>query len=103
MCTHVDLHTSKRLEIAAKLHVLEGLFDKMPGQDNQYILAGLTGHGMPQIFLAAEWVAKMIMDRVKYEETELPRLFKTTQARLDNSKSKILEKTPDPGSSEVKI
>jgi hypothetical protein len=27
ICTHVDLHTSKRVEAAAKTHALEGLFD----------------------------------------------------------------------------
>lgn len=75
----------------------------VPGQDDLFILAGFTGHGMPQIFLAAEGVAKMIMDGVPYEETELPRLFKTTQARLSDPKSNILEKMPNSSSSEAKL
>lgn len=75
----------------------------VPGQDDQYILAGFTGHGMPQIFLAAEGLAKMIMDGVAFEETGLPRLFKTSQARLDDSNSKIFKQTPDPGRSEAKL
>ncbi|KAJ5974563.1 FAD dependent oxidoreductase [Penicillium waksmanii] len=75
----------------------------VPGEQNQYILAGFTGHGMPQIFLAAEGLAKMIMKGVAFEETGLPRLFKTSQARLDDSKSKIFEQTPNSGRSEAKL
>lgn len=75
----------------------------VPGQEGLLVLAGFTGHGMPQIFLAAEGVAKMIVDRVAFEETELPRLFKTTQIRLNNPKSNILKKTPIAGSSEANL
>jgi glycine/D-amino acid oxidase-like deaminating enzyme len=75
----------------------------VPGEQNQYILAGFTGHGMPQIFLAAEGLAKMIMNGVAFEETGLPRLFKTSQARLNDSKSKIFEQTPNSGRSEAKL
>lgn len=75
----------------------------VPGEQNQYILAGFTGHGMPQIFLAAEGLAKMIMKGVAFEETGLPQLFKTSQARLNDSKSKIFEQTPNSGRSEAKL
>jgi glycine/D-amino acid oxidase-like deaminating enzyme len=75
----------------------------VPGERNQYILAAFTGHGMPQIFLAAEGLAKMIVNGVAFEETGLPRLFKTSEARLDETKSKIFEHTPNSGRSEAKL
>lgn len=72
---------------------------QVPGRDSQYILAGFTGHGMPQIFLAAEGIAKMVVDGLSFEDTGLPRLFKTTSARIENGRSNILEKTPQAGDS----
>lgn len=75
----------------------------VPGEQNQYILAGFTGHGMPQIFLAAEGLANMIMKGVAFEDTGLPRLFKTSQARLDDSKGRIVEQTPYSGRLEAKL
>jgi len=67
---------------------------QVPGKDHQYILAGFTGHGMPQIFLAAEGIAKMVVNGLSFEDTGLPRLFKTTSTRIENGQSNILEKTP---------
>lgn len=75
----------------------------VPGQQDQYILAGFTGHGMPQIFLAAEGIAKMVVGGVAFEETGLPRLFKTSQSRLDRQENKILSSTPKGGSSQAKL
>lgn len=69
---------------------------QVPGREGQYILAGFTGHGMPQIFLVAEGVAKMIVEKANFEETGLPRLFKTNRERIGNQKSNILDKTPQP-------
>ncbi|KAJ5666347.1 uncharacterized protein N7477_008795 [Penicillium maclennaniae] len=66
----------------------------VPGEDGQFILAGFTGHGMPQIFLAAEGIAKMILRGAKFEETGLPRLFQSSQARLDKLQNKILDQNP---------
>ena len=51
-------------------------------QQGQYIIAGFTGHGMPQIFLAAEGIAKMITQDLPFENVGLPRLFKTKSERL---------------------
>jgi glycine/D-amino acid oxidase-like deaminating enzyme len=65
----------------------------VPGQKDQYIIAGFTGHGMPQIFLAAEGLAKMILN-VDYAQTGLPRLFESTQSRLDSRQNKIFASTP---------
>lgn len=67
---------------------------QVPGQEGQYVLAGFTGHGMPQIFLAAEGLAKMISLGKSFEEAGLPRLFKTTQARIDAKGIKIFDSAP---------
>lgn len=75
----------------------------VPGEKDQYIMAGFTGHGMPQIFLAAEGLAKMILNGTEFEQTGLPRLFKTSQSRLDNTKSKVFEHTPSSGRPEAKL
>ncbi|CAG7954251.1 unnamed protein product [Penicillium olsonii] len=67
---------------------------RVPGEDEQYIIAGFTGHGMPQIFLAAEGLAKMILQGLDFKETQLPRLFESTPSRLENSQNKIFASTP---------
>ncbi|XHG05775.1 hypothetical protein AWENTII_008988 [Aspergillus wentii] len=67
---------------------------KVPGREGQYIIAGFTGHGMPEIFLAAEGVAKMVVKGVEFERTGLPRLFESTQSRLDDSRNSILDNVP---------
>ncbi|KAL4985439.1 FAD dependent oxidoreductase-domain-containing protein [Aspergillus falconensis] len=54
---------------------------RVPGEENQWILAGFTGHGMPQVFLAAEGVARMVVHGVGYTEAGLPRLFETNKQR----------------------
>lgn len=66
----------------------------VPERDGQYIMAGFTGHGMPQIFLSAEGIAKMIVHGSSFEETGVPRLFKTTPARIATKESNILGNTP---------
>jgi glycine/D-amino acid oxidase-like deaminating enzyme len=59
----------------------------VPGKPGQYILAGFNGHGMPVIWLAAKELAKMVVENVPFEQTGLPRLFKTTQDRIDRARS----------------
>lgn len=76
---------------------------QVPEQDGQYILAGFTGHGMPQIFLAAEGLAKMVCTGARFEETGLPRIFKTSQGRLDAKECKIFDATPGVGGSQAKL
>ena len=58
---------------------------KVPGVHDQYICAGFSGHGMPQIFGASKAVARMVMEDVPFEQIGLPALFKETQARLDST------------------
>ncbi|KUJ21530.1 FAD dependent oxidoreductase [Mollisia scopiformis] len=55
---------------------------QVPGQPNHFILAGFNGSGMSMIFLTAKGVAKMVRDDVAFEESGIPRLFKTTESRL---------------------
>ncbi|KAJ6111020.1 hypothetical protein N7486_003255 [Penicillium sp. IBT 16267x] len=63
---------------------------------------GSTGQGMPQVFLAAEGIAKMIVGGAKFEETGLPRLFQTSQARLGKQENKIFDHNPQ-GSTQAKL
>lgn len=63
----------------------------VPGRQNQFMLAGFTGHGMPQIFLSAKGVASMVMEGVDFKSTGIPRLYETSQARLDNPKNNVLD------------
>ncbi|KAJ5609586.1 hypothetical protein N7528_010153 [Penicillium herquei] len=57
----------------------------VPGEQDQFIVAGFNGHGMPVIWLASKELAKMVIDDVKFEETKMPRLFQTTQFRIDRA------------------
>ncbi|GAQ45778.1 hypothetical protein AtubIFM56815_005932 [Aspergillus tubingensis] len=57
----------------------------VPGKDDQFILAGLNGHGMPVIWRSAQELARMVVEKIPFEETAMPRLFKTTQFRIDRA------------------
>lgn len=58
---------------------------QVPTRENQFILAGFNGHGMPVIWLAAKEMAKMVAHGIPFEGTSLPRLFKTSQFRIDRA------------------
>lgn len=58
----------------------------VPGKVEQFVLAGFNGHGMPVIWLAAKELARMVAQDIKFEETGLPRLFKTTRERIDRAR-----------------
>jgi glycine/D-amino acid oxidase-like deaminating enzyme len=64
---------------------------QVPGRQNQFVVAGFSGHGMPQIFLSAQGVASMVMDDVTYESTGVPKLYQATQERLDSCRNTILD------------
>lgn len=63
----------------------------VPNKPGQFIAAGFNGHGMPVIFLAAKGIAQMVSKGADYEDTGLPRLFKTTKERLDSEWNEWLE------------
>ncbi|KAJ9269411.1 hypothetical protein DTO212C5_4474 [Paecilomyces variotii] len=62
----------------------------VPGKPEQYILAGFTGHGMPQVFLSAKGISRMIRENRPFEESGVPRLYKTSEARLKSTENAIL-------------
>ncbi|KAK7546296.1 FAD dependent oxidoreductase superfamily [Phyllosticta paracitricarpa] len=66
----------------------------VPGKPNQFIMGGFNGHGMPLICLTAKGLAKMVRDDAPFEQTGIPRIFKTTQERLDNDVNLLLESKP---------
>lgn len=61
----------------------------VPQKSGQFIIAGFNGHGMPVIWLAAKGLAEMLRTGKSFEEVRvpisLPRLFKTTQERIDRA------------------
>lgn len=63
------------------------------GGNDQYILAGFNGHGMPVIWLSSKELAKMISQDIPFEQTSLPRLFQTSKFRIDRASSG----TPEDG------
>lgn len=63
----------------------------VPGKPGQYIIAGFTGHGMPQIYLSAKGISNMVINKAKFEESGVPKLFQTSQERLNSRRNKILE------------
>ncbi|KAL1875590.1 hypothetical protein Plec18167_005526, partial [Paecilomyces lecythidis] len=63
----------------------------VPGKPGQYIIAGFTGHGMPQIYLSAKGISNMVINKAKFEESGVPRLFRTSQDRLNSRRNRILE------------
>ena len=62
----------------------------VPGEENAFILAGFNGHGMPLIFQSAKGVSDMITQDIGYEQSKLPRTFKTTVERLGSTTDDIL-------------
>lgn len=63
----------------------------VPSRPGQFIIAGFNGHGMPVIWLSAKGLAEMILadrkgQKVAFKETGLPRLFETSQLRIDRSR-----------------
>lgn len=65
----------------------------VPGKPGQIVIAGFNGHGMPQIFLSALGVARMI-EGTEYGDTGLPRLFEATLERLQCKENCILHGIP---------
>lgn len=63
----------------------------VPGKAGQFICAGFSGHGMPQIFLSAKALAEMALEGKGVEEVDLPRLYRASQARLDSKMNVALE------------
>lgn len=56
---------------------------EVPGRESEFILSGFNGHGMPVIWLAAKGLAEMVHTGKAFEEVNIPRLYKTTQERIE--------------------
>lgn len=63
----------------------------VPGKPGQFIIAGFSGHGMPEILLSSKAVAAMVHNDISFEATGLPRMFKTTERRLASKISRLEE------------
>src|SRR6478735_7664831 len=63
----------------------------IPGRPGMFIMGGFTGHGMPQIYLCGQAMAKVLLKDASFKQTSLPRLFKETQARLEDPRDRVLE------------
>ncbi|KAF5986397.1 oxidoreductase [Fusarium bulbicola] len=63
----------------------------IPGRPGMFIMGGFTGHGMPQIYLCGQAMAKFLLKDTSFKETGLPRLFEETQARLEDPRDRVLE------------
>lgn len=64
---------------------------QVPGKTGQFIIAGFTGHGMPQAWLSGKGVAAMVSEGIPFAKSGIPRIFEATQARLENDRNDILE------------
>ncbi|KFY51597.1 hypothetical protein V497_09001 [Pseudogymnoascus sp. VKM F-4516 (FW-969)] len=68
---------------------------QVPGRPGQFIIAGFTGHGMPQAYLSGKGVAAMVSEGIPFAESGIPRLFETTLARVEHARNDILESVQD--------
>lgn len=57
----------------------------VPDREGQFIVAAWNGHGMPCIWLSGREIAKMVARGIPFEETCLPRLYKTTPERISKA------------------
>jgi glycine/D-amino acid oxidase-like deaminating enzyme len=62
---------------------------QVPDSPGQFIMAGFSGHGMPQIFTASKAIARMVAEGIAYEETGLPSVLKTTNERLNSTRNEL--------------
>ncbi|KEF54255.1 uncharacterized protein A1O9_09421 [Exophiala aquamarina CBS 119918] len=74
---------------------------EVPGAPSQYIIAGFSGHGMPQILLASKGLVAMVTKNLTYEQTGLPIMFKTTNERLSSCYSELEEGFKDVWASNI--
>ncbi|KAH7148212.1 FAD dependent oxidoreductase-domain-containing protein [Dactylonectria macrodidyma] len=68
---------------------------EVPRKPGQFIIAGFSGHGMPEILLSSKGLAAIIRDGIPFEKCGLPQIFKTTESRV-SSKRSLLEESMQP-------
>ncbi|KAF4971635.1 hypothetical protein FZEAL_9795 [Fusarium zealandicum] len=64
---------------------------RIPGRPNMFIMGGFTGHGMPQIFLGAQGISRMILQDIPFSESGIPRLFEESVSRLKSKENFVLD------------
>lgn len=78
----------------------------VPEKTGQYLCAGFTGHGMPQIFLAAKALATMILNEDS-KDADLPVPYRISQERWLERKPhvalKMWQKTFDLGDAQARL
>ncbi|KAF3011717.1 hypothetical protein E8E14_009830 [Neopestalotiopsis sp. 37M] len=62
----------------------------IPHRSGMYIMAGFTGHGMPQIFLTAAGLATMVQNGTSLRDSGVPRIFEETEERLAKSHNDVM-------------
>ncbi|KAK1569762.1 FAD dependent oxidoreductase [Colletotrichum navitas] len=62
----------------------------VPSKPGQYICAGFNGHGMSFILLTAKGVAKIVQENVPFSQSGIPRLFETSERRLQREENELL-------------
>lgn len=64
---------------------------RVPGRDNIFIMGGFTGHGMPQVFLAAKGIVQMVLTSCSYADSMLPSVFEETSERLSSPENFVMD------------
>ncbi|KAK2027588.1 FAD dependent oxidoreductase [Colletotrichum zoysiae] len=62
----------------------------VPSKPGQYICAGFNGHGMSYILLTARGVAKIVRENVAFSQSGIPRLFETSERRIQREENRLL-------------
>lgn len=54
----------------------------VPDKPGQFIIAGFSGHGMPEILLSSKAVAALVRDGTPIESSGVPEMFVTSKDRI---------------------
>lgn len=61
----------------------------VPDKPGQFIIAGFSGHGMPEILLSSKAVANLVRDGTPVEESGVPKIFTTSKERVNMVESPL--------------
>lgn len=64
---------------------------EVPGKPGQFVIAGFSGHGMPEILLSSRAVAALVTNGTPIEQSGVPRVFNTSKARITAKGSPLEE------------
>lgn len=63
----------------------------VPDKPGQFIIAGFSGHGMPEILLSSKAVASLVRDGTPIEKSGVPKIFTTSKDRVQSAESPLEE------------